>query len=311
MWAQLEQDRLGGRMVTAAGVRGPITATYKQLHDLGWAARSATLWRDPDGYDWDLGSCSLPGVNAALERSAQKEAWSYSVLCRPQDAEGAAEGVDATTAWRLLDSLPPARAAVLKGVLVGGQWTMQHAFRARKSDHDRCPVCQQHADTLQNRHWHCPGIRPCLEFDTFPWHLWGITPETCFLTRGLVPASWTRLDPPPAEGRAAQHPPGWQQAGRAVTGLCATDGGAADPGDPRKRRAGWALVCQGEQVSAWGALGGPVQTVYRAEVFALWQLVRVAVPPLVVLIDNLAVQRLAARISLMQSLTTKRIGTFG
>jgi hypothetical protein len=85
-----------------------------------------------------------------------------------------------------------------------------------------------------------------------------------------------------------------------VSGLAASDGSLCDGTVRPLARSAWGFAVWSESDRAIvGAAAGPVpgmlHEILRAEVWALWQLLRKAIPPLMVVIDNLEVVRGLAR----------------
>ena len=156
-------------------------------------------------------------------------------------------------------------------ILCGGTWARDRHSRAGFDVDPCCPVCRDARETPIHRWWICPrwdvlrgheGRKLAIEAEAADWQ------PRCLWECGLLPAP-SPEDCPPA-------PPSEANCGktrqRRFPGkyFVYTDASAMRPKDPYLRRAAcafWAGNSKSDS-AAW-SFPGPVQTVYRAELFAI------------------------------------------
>ena len=204
-------------------------------------------WPFPPGKPWRPGSGTSPGQRITLTRK------------RPSRSPKALDDRRNTSFGRYA-CIPP-----------GNTWTRDRHSRAGFDVDPCCPLCQDTKETPVHRWWVCPR--------------WDVlkSPESLKLACLRAAADWQPkrlrecgLLPSPAPGDCPPAPPTEVECGkpkqRKLLGkyLIYADASAMRPKDPYLRRAACAFWAgdRRSDSAAW-SLPGPIQTVYRAELFAV------------------------------------------
>ena len=293
--------------LAARHVRGPIAAVIRALGEADWEPTGPEEWTLP-GPGLTRLDAHAPRVWGELAgQAAEDKLWSKAAENRPRDAQGTQHGVDKTVALGMLRTADPKRAGAIRCVLAGAVATAARRHRRMPEEEPtRCTRCGKLAPDEIHLFWTCPA-------DEVARTAAGITRQManriaseappCFAMRGLVPRGWTT--PPAQQIPDIGGAPGtwWRDrgAGNALEGPVATDGAAAQPGDPRLRRAAWGLFCEATGRQLWGPVRGPENTVFKGESVAILQALKRVnwdtrrEPAVTLLIDNqAAVNRLLA-----------------
>jgi len=181
----------------------------------------------------------------------------------------------------------------VRGMVVGSLRSMRRRFELGLVDTDLCQACHSEVGTWQHRLWRCPcqqaardavGMRHWL-------HLGATAPEGHLLwSRGLVPDPARSLPAPPVDDHREWWLRGIKPDVCYYTGLAYTDGSGGVYSQWKDlRRCGWCgvSVSPGGKLifGRYGPLPSSVQTTPVAELWAFYQVVRYAVPPLAVGVD--------------------------
>ena len=171
--------------------------------------------------------------------------------------------------------------------LAEGGWPMQHKLWVEgKAAHNLCK-CREAAGTLWHKLARCRLSKEhrdacCTEQVQKEW---AASPWNPMLARG-VPA---RPKDPPLVPEHTWHEACSVEEEKTATGRVYTDGSARGS-FWKVRRAGWAFVVLGEdgrwRWTAKGTVDGPDASSFRAELKALLEVLRVAVPPIRIFVDN-------------------------
>lgn len=279
-------------------VRGPITAVIATLRDLDWKSPFPDEWIDFEGQRWQAGGSDLTALTARVAQSVERQVWPVAAT-HPQGA-GLERGADLVPATRLVRGLSRAGcapdAALVEHIAAGAMWGDLRRHQAGYRADGVCRRCRQALDDDFHRVWACP----CNEQITSR-HVQGTQTmaaealqegqreHACFWVRGIVPLSWYQVPEPSAQRtrRLVAFPAAAPLRG----GVYATDGsGGKYSQDPLLRRCGWAWVqmIEGKPGFAkFGCLEGPKQSVPRAELVAVAEVVRETVGDVEVLTDHL------------------------
>ncbi len=184
-----------------------------------------------------------------------------------------------------------AAAASLRSLAEGGWRTQRKLWADKRAAHDRC-VCKQAVGTLWHKLAACPLSEQRRMAACPDWILRiGRVSVWDPLFSRAIPAR-------PKPVSMAVERTWWEAATinqeRVITGEVYTDGASRGP-FWRAARAGWAAVAL-DQDGKWvatlsGTLGGPHVSAFRAELKAVLEALRIALPPLTIYCDNAAVVR--------------------
>eukprot|EP00959_Pyramimonas_sp_CCMP1952_P312266 6535748-Pyramimonas_sp.AAC.1 len=92
----------------------------------------------------------------------------------------------------------------MASIASGGSWPRQTRQDEMAGGHEvLCPRCQEKPETQFHRIWECSENRGSKAHEdseylisaAFSQH----AADSCFWRRGLIPAAWTRIPPPPVE----------------------------------------------------------------------------------------------------------------
>lgn len=177
---------------------------------------------------------------------------------------------------RMLKHGQPGFAGMSCNVLCGGLWTRQRRY-PKYADHDRCPFCDEHIDSLLHRcltckHWRTSDLDdikasqhlvPRAEQGCAAgWDSWGL--------RGIPPDEWVQ-SPLPEEPMEYFH--NFAGPGSLSESDVFFLDGSCDSADPRLRRCAWAIVWllpSGALAgSIYGTCGEGKHTAPKAELLAL------------------------------------------
>ena len=188
------------------------------------------------------------------------------------------------SAWA--KSLNPATVASTAALPEGGWWTQEKLFEKGLAADPFCKLCNTKVGTLCHRLFFCPNRRERMEAEcpaSLRKHAIDETDNPLF-TQG-IPRRPHCPPPPPAAEQWIGVPP---SDGAGACGEAYTDG-ALKGTAPKARRAGWAYVVDDGAAPMWGKFGTCSEaytTVLRAELRALLEILRVAIGPIVIHVDN-------------------------
>ena len=252
-------------------LKGPIALIVTQLRRLGCEPTEPGLWHqgaEPRSVR------DLEGLRSHLDQALALSRWE-GLATRRRDCAGAEDGIDEEASFREPRKALDARKNTTFGkyacILSGGTWTRDRHSRAGFDVDPCCPVRQDTKETPLHRWWVCPKWDVLRGPEGSKFAILGAATDwqpRCLWECGLLPA------PPP--GDCPPKPPTENNCGkpsqRRLPGkyLIYTDVSAMRPKDPHLRRATCAFWAgDHESDSAAWTLPGPVQTVYRAELFAV------------------------------------------
>ena len=266
-------------------VRGPLAATIATLYDMGWTPIAPDTWREP-GLQGDIWSyqedmdASAEEICELIEKHIKADLWQQA--SKFQNGKGLEEGVDFTVTRRHLQKLRDqeleGKATILTKATCAASWTRARKFEAKLIDSPVCLRCGEESEDDFHRVWGCKANGD-IKDPSMKWSRElldkakeGKESHPCFWSRGLTPSSWTQPSAP--SDSPCTYAIGDE---RWWAGRFYLDGsGGRATSDRRRRRAGWAAVNitpeewgmpQLHQV-LFGPLGGPKQTVPRAELTA-------------------------------------------
>lgn len=302
-WQAALGRRTAGRLPICR-VRGPAAATIYSLSELGWEPLSPTNWRRPEGI-LDLKLTAPRRVREMAAEAARRALWAATARRRPRDSAGIEGGVDLSAVIRELRGAPPMLAGALRCVVTGATSTAARRERQGGDVDARCSRCDAGAEEDErHRFWECScpdraeARRAAGLSEEFAQLMLDEAPPA-MACRGLLPAEWTSVEARPAPLPGGM-PQGWwhQDASKKLAGVIATDGAADEPTDPRFRRAAWGFVAEEGGRRRWGPLAGEPQTVFRAELTAVIEVLRALdwERGATILIDNTAVVQALRRI---------------
>ena len=278
--AQRAEGRRPAAMWRAA--LGPAGAVAASLPRIGWTARSATLWCTQSGEAVDLQRMCPRSVASLVAEAYRGAEWAramrkigapdslLSIPCleplrRAARPRNAADG-------------PALQAAATIAGIAGAAPTQAILADLGIAESDLCWACGEERGDYVHRLWRCPAYAP--ERRQAPGGRLSAfagpgAPEDIYwlLGRALLADPRRRAEPPRADDGAV-----WQSASGAPlfedgATIC-TDGSAARPADKLLRRAGWAAASVRDDGTICavlaGALPGHEQSVFKAELYALW-----------------------------------------
>ena len=290
-------------------VRGAMSAVIATLLDLGWDPVQVNRWIDGEGSTWHFDDEYIrsPLINFAPFKTALAKALRAKLWRKAADfhhGKGLQDGVDLDGLRRhlahLLKRNEYERHGAVVAVTTGAPWTRSRIKEDANPDFDTtCARCGAAVEDDLHRYWKCPANRD-LALCNKSEHLakkaiLGSETTPCFWLRGLVPADWIKVDPPPLSAEPTFVPASVTTENDARALLrgtssrpllaCGDGSGGTASSDPRLRRAAWAWALMDNSASPEGnaahvAAGwssplvgdfacGQKQTVNRAELSAL------------------------------------------
>ncbi len=191
-------------------------------------------------------------------------------------------------------ALSTAAAGSIASLAEGGWWTQARLFEAHLVACPLCKACMAAPGTLWHRIGRCNHTADLRRLHANPDMI-----EHCnahhddpLVVQG-VPARPARQPPPPLVIKwVGKHLPA---DGAIFTGIACTDGAVRAMGPRWLWRAGWSAMLVNKlgelQFGIYGSCPDAYPSSNRAELWAVWQLMRLALPPLVVLTDSAFVVR--------------------
>ena len=118
----------------------------------GWQWKSEFVWRNPNGWDFDLRECSPAAMMEAL-REGSKERTERKLADKAEQDDGVdAEPIRAALRKKTLD---PRVKAVARSIFYGALWTKEDLQNAGYSLTTECHLCGISKDTLEHRLLEC------------------------------------------------------------------------------------------------------------------------------------------------------------
>ena len=281
-------------------VGGPMSVVISTLIDIGWGPLSPYKWADRQGNEWLLQGSDVSALVAEVTRTVSQGSWVEAAL-HPQGS-GLQLGGDLAVAQKVIRAYErlgdPSSAGMARCVVAGGVWGESRRFDSGYRPDDICRRCRQSADTDRHRLWQCPANREIqhpavLESEELCEEAVAQCHEfACFWVRGIIPSQWVTVPSPPEQLGGKWVP---SAGARPLSGgFFASDGsGGKFSSDPQLRRCGWAWVqldpARPFQVgwNRFGALHGDRQTVPRAELVAILDLLAKTSGDIVIYTDHL------------------------
>ena len=286
-------------------VAGPAGAITMVMQKLKWTASSAFHVRTADGWNLDLRVVPPHTVEKLVKKSVEETLWrewanapsgKAEAFTREEKGYWMAEPRrlcrGAGRDWSALD------AACLGSILSGSQWPQARLFAAGFVDTATCQGCSGwHLGTVAHRSWTCKllteeraqGISREIVQEALA--ALSLDPNHPLWTRGLMAKSMLPTLTPISEDSAR-----WfrNTTEGTFTGHTYTDGSMrARWWWPESERAGWGVAStDGDRIlraGAYGPLPGPDQCVPRAELYAICEALRLAVLPIHLHTDHLAI----------------------
>ena len=188
--------------------------------------------------------------------------------------------------------------ACCQTTVAGANWSQQRLFRLGRVQDENCQACRAKPGSLKHRWWSCPASRVLRQElgQNHIAHRGDAAPDMSLKwSRALVPSPVGRMpkvDPEPNE--IDEHGTEEMPEDFFYTGLAATDGAASNSQYKPLRRCGWGAASCNEETGEmqWGRFGRlpfKMQRVLLAELWAVIQVIRFAIPPLTILVDNATV----------------------
>ena len=269
-----------------ARVRGPIGAAVLSALRVGWDFVAPTVIRTHEGHTLDLNRAAPKEVDLKLKEAVKEWQWRKAgeqVPGWPQ--RSAQDEARPRMAWlepirATLKGLGAAAAGAVRTVVAGSFWSGPEREAKGKAVGHQCRYCEAEVDDWMHRYWRCPVCQDTrLAHDVAEQVHLGSSEATRdaedpFWARGLrVEPSLTQ---PKNELVCVYGGNQWAE----WEGNIYLDGSGFEPTSVALRRCGWSVVRMGAGgtviKSMHGPLPGEVQTVPRAEHFALVMLVMVA-----------------------------------
>ena len=190
-------------------------------------------------------------------------------------------GFDSSLTKTVLGKLPDTDQAILRLVLNGSFFANDKVHKYDPNQTELCPLCQE-PDSMHHRHWECAATQASRQ--AIPAGIGSLellhecTRERGWATMSPQQIRWMKrlLEPVTFEYRAPH------SESDAPLNLF-TDGSAQSPQDPVLRYAAWAVAAVHEhdiwesRIVTQGPLPGLLQTVPRAETYAVKQALEVAI----------------------------------
>ena len=278
---RLWRRALPGNVRTWGDIRGPMCAAIMSARRLGWRFKGPFDLVMEDGIPLALQEISP----AMVERWAQR-AWQHRTeramaakwvdhgwqdekdLADAVDAIEARKGVPAaaTAITRMLNKTK-VRSAIKHGltaIAADAVWTKERLHRHGLASSPSCIRCSSgDPDTTHHRAWVCPASTDIRErIATVDQRIRARSaPRSLLWAKGWIP-SLASLLPPPADFEMRLWTPddgeqpldSLDDMAGTMTGTIFIDGSANTPADPRRRRAGWAVVEIDPSLSSEGQL---------------------------------------------------------
>jgi hypothetical protein len=267
---------------------------------LGWDPLEPSRWAMPDGTVVD--PLHLEHATAHVRGRLDVLRWE-ELAGRRADFGGAGSGVNEEETFR-----GPRRALGAGGqgvfgryacIISGGTWTNTRRQSAGFGGDGTCQVCHGVRETPLHRWWDCPrwdAARPLGAPRLRRKWIAARGEPRCLWECGILPAGSAQEGPPPPPAGPTPQEPACDI--RVAPGTCIyTDASAIRPKETFLRRAACSLwVGHASPLNAAWALPGPVQTVYRAELYAVVVAAERVAGGCVVVTDCLGVAQGAQRV---------------
>ena len=284
-WTQLLSRTRGEHRWKAA--KGVLAATQATLFEIGWTPSLLFQWKDHEGDYWVQGGVGTKPFMAHLKAYLEQKIWQK--VGESEKFKDLKEGGDLHGVRKHLRYLQvkkePGAYGMLMTIFTGGINTNADVAARDDRHSPLCDRCRSAADTEVHRAWQCEANRRS-EIDAIQSTqdlvgpaMRGVETYPAFWLKGIIPRVWVRTDPPPEDPPILRW--GSLVGLRGVQYRWYTDGtGGQYTKDPRIRRCAWAAVAVSWENGALhchmamgGGLPGRVQTVPRAETWAVRQIV--------------------------------------
>jgi len=285
-------------------VTGPISNMVATLYAVGFLPQTFSQWVSPDGVCWNLPTspdfpfCPVPLVHALQDQIASL-LWAEAST-HVLNGKGLYHGIDYNLTICVLRKyrklLAYDKAAALETILCGACWSPQRKFLAglTSADLSVCVLCGANECDDYHQFWSCPSLAtstwPEVESTNYlvPAAASGMRDFPCLWLRGLLPSELlvTRdhpIPPPRSVDNVSVYDPFGITPDPEVwpPGLYGTDASGGRWGSyPLLRRCGCGVARLTSmdppfrlEWGAWFPLVGELQTVPRAELYAIYMVV--------------------------------------
>jgi hypothetical protein len=298
------QEQVASMKILWRRVTGPISNMVATLYAIGFLPHSFSEWVSPDGIRWILPTsasfpfCPVPLVHA-LQDHIGKKLWAEAST-HVLNGKGLKHGIDYNLTICVLRNfrklLAYDKAAALETILCGACWSPQRKYLAGlvKVDLSVCTLCGAFECDDYHQFWSCPALAssvwPEVESTNYliPAAANGMLEFPCLWLRGLLPselliANDHPIPPPSSVDKISIFDPFGITPDPEVwpPGLYGTDASGGRWGSyPLLRRCGCGVSRLTSldppyqlQWGAWFPLVGELQTVPRAELYAIYMVV--------------------------------------
>ena len=273
-------------------VKGPIAATMSVLLDLGWVPMRPDMWKDPEGLFFcmrgtvyrDPSRQRLIAHYEELKHAIRRDALKYVWDSRPKvgNHKGPEGAYDVSIVRDLVKFLRKEGKHDLAGALrmaaCDGIPNRNTLYNKGLVESPMCLLCNAEPDSATHRYWQCRSLGGCeADYVAITSGLAGHhSPDNEMMwNRALIPCSWHPTPDPIDDSLDFLHGPA---AGFQDLSLFYSDGsGGVHSRDPLLRRCGWGFIGMDHLtplVGKGGGLPGYMQTVPRAELYAVIALLR-------------------------------------
>ncbi|CAK0807829.1 unnamed protein product [Prorocentrum cordatum] len=299
--------------VTWASAQGPLSAMWLSLRRVNWNMASSTILVDDEGLHISLLQYCPSEVLFFQHRSLDR--WqSHRILDQlpeapPADGAGRRQHVWLRALRLGHASLAPGHRGALAKLQSNGFWSPQRRKQAGYSDDGSCEFCGEAYCDLEHEIFGCKVLHQQQEdeetepypedvarrrkdiLEAAPWQDGGQVQDFSALDVLYALPMRPAFRPLPARAQAERE---WGAIGLPWPSKLYGDGSCLESDFPEERRCGWAVVALTRDLwpykALFGSLGGPIQSVPRAERVAGLKALQRAQRPATYVTDHLQLQ---------------------
>ncbi|CAK0868465.1 unnamed protein product, partial [Prorocentrum cordatum] len=299
--------------VTWASAQGPLSAMWLSLRRINWNMASSAILVDDEGLHISLLQYCPSEVLFFLHRSLGR--WqSHRILDQlpeapPADGAGRRQHVWLRALRLGHASLAPGHRGALAKLQSNGFWSPQRRKQAGYSDDGSCEFCGEAYCDLEHEIFGCKVLHQQQEdeetepypedvakrrkdiLEAAPWQDGGQVQDFSALDVLYALPMRPAFRPLPARAQAERE---WGAIGLPWPSKLYGDGSCLESDFPEERRCGWAVVALTRDLwpckALFGSLGGPIQSVPRAERVAGLKALQRAQRPATYVTDHLQLQ---------------------